>query len=137
MNKKKKSNKSADLVDIPAYGRFCDINYDNEEYVWQSWGLVIRHLRDFANMDQEVFGRLIQGYTRGQIGRYETEQTEPPIAFWEKMACTFGLNLTWAITGIGKPYILEYRDSKERKRLEQWLILLTDKDNFLKELKGW
>ena len=134
-NKKSKIPKSPDQV--PAYDRFCDFKIYGELYDWQSWGLVIRHLRDYAGMDQELFGRLLRGFNRGQIARYETEQAEPPIDFWIKMMRVFGLNINWAMTGQGEPYILEYQNSQERKRFYKWIQLIADKENFLKELKGW
>jgi len=136
MGKNKKYSVPPEIAIIPAYDRFFNVMYEKEPYQWQSWGLVIRHLRDYAGMDQDVFGRLLQGYTRGQIGRYETEQTEPPLDFWVKMMLTFGLNLNWVFTGQGKPYIEEYQDCKERKRFNDWIRLISDKENFLKELKG-
>lgn len=136
--KKNKKNKPLKLpIQVPAYDRFCVYEVEIEHYEWQGWGLVIRHLRDFTGMDQAIFGRLLQGYKRGQIARYETEQTEPPIDFWVKMMQAFGLNINWALTGQGEPYILEYQDSQERKRFYKWVQLITDKDDFLKELKGW
>jgi len=135
---KNKNIFNSDLSDIPVYNLFCvpGVHFE-EEYEWQSWGLVIRHIRDFSGMDQDVFGRLLKGFTRFQISRYETEQTEPPIDFWVKMMRTFGLNINWAITGRGVPYVLDYRDCEERKRFEKWIVLISDKVNFLKELKGW
>jgi len=138
MPKIKKNSKAA-LADIPAYMLFCAHEYDNsaEPYEWQSWGLVIRNLRDFANMDQDIFGRLLQGYTRGHISRYETEQSEPTIDFWVKLVRTFGLNINWAFTGKGLPYITDYYDCEERKRFFKWIQLISDKKDFLKELKGW
>jgi len=135
--KRKKKIITTDLPDVPACFRFCDPTYLGENYEWQSWGLVIRHLRDCAGMDQEVFGRLLKGYNRGQVSRYETEQSDPPIDFWVKLMRTFGLNVSWAITGIGKPYITEFSDCEERKRFYKWAELIDEKENFLKELKGW
>ena len=136
--KKIKIFSEGDLSTIPAYRLFCDpTGYFEEDYEWQSWGLVIRHLRDFAGMDQDIFGRLLKGYNRGQISRYETEQTEPPIDFWVKLMMTFGLNINWAMTGRGLPYITDFVDSEERKRFEKWSILIYEKENFMKELKGW
>jgi hypothetical protein len=127
------------LTDIPAYNRFCDpgMNDDNMPYKWQSWGLVIRHLRDFIGLDQDIFGRLLQGYTRGQISRFEKEESEPPIDFWRKMMFTFGLNINWALTGEGLPYIIEYQNCKERSRLNDWINLIFEKKTFLNELKGY
>ena len=141
MRKEKKKKKpcpvSAELAVTPAYARFCDIDVTGEIYRWESWGLVIRHLRDYVGMEQNVFGRLLQGYTRSQISRYETEVTEPPIEFWVKMMRMFGLNICWALTGEGLPYITEYQDSKERERLSRWAVLIAEKENFLDELGGF
>lgn len=138
IEKNKKFSKDI-LIDIPAYALFCihELNSREPVYEWQSWGLVIKNLRDFANMDQDVFGRLLQGYTRGHISRYETEQSEPTIDFWIKMMRVFGLNINWAFTGKGNPYITEYQDCEERKRFYKWIQLISDKQDFLKELKGW
>ena len=136
---KSKKNKDGETfsVVVPAYDCFCGFDMQDEPYKWHGWGLVIRHLRDYANMDQTVFGRLLQGYTRGQIARYETEQTEPPIDFWVKMSYTFGLNIHWALTGTGEPYILEHQNCPLRKRFYEWIELISNKENFLKELEGW
>jgi len=87
-------------------------------------------------MDQELFGRLLQGYNRGQIARYETEQAEPPIDFWLKMMRTFGLNISWAFTGKGKPYVTEFQHCEERERFEQWIALADEKTQLLRELRG-
>lgn len=136
--KKMKKNKTPKTPDqVPAYDRFCVFELYGEHYEWQGWGLVIRHLRDFTGMDQAIFGQLLQGYQRGQIARYETEQTEPPVDFWVKMMRFFGLNISWALTGQELPYILEYQESQERKRFYKWIQLIADKEGFLKELKGW
>jgi len=137
MKKNKKIKPSKPPIQVPAYQRFCVLEVSGEYYEWQGWGLVLRHLRDFAGMDQAILGRLLQGYNRGQIARYETEQAEPPVDFWVKMMRAFGLNISWALTGRGLPYILEYQDSQERKRFYKWIQLIADKDDFLKELKGW
>jgi len=138
MKKKKKNNSvKYDTSWIPAYHRFCDFELRGEYYKWQGWGLVIRHLRDFTGMDQAIFGRLLRGYTRAQISRYETEDAEPPIDFWVKMARTFGLSISWALTGQGLPYIKEFKNSEDRRRFFEWQRLIGEKENFLKELKGW
>jgi len=140
MKKRRKSKKkvvSGKIALIPAYDRFCNPNYDDEIYKWQGWGFVIRHLREYTSMDQAVFGRLLQGYTRGQISRYEIEDTEPPIDFWVKMMRTFGVNINWVYTGQGEPYIRKFQDSEERLRFFEWARLINEKENFLKELKGW
>lgn len=121
---------------VPAYLRFGDPGFEGHPYQWEGWGLVIRHLRAWAGMEQVVFGRLLQGYTRGQIGRYETEQTEPPVDFWAKMVRTFGLNLNWVFTGKGEPHVLEYGDSPERKRFFRWTELVRQQSDFLRELEG-
>lgn len=134
---KKLSRASPSKERVPAYMRFGNPTYQGNPYQWENWGLVIRHLRDFAGMDQVVFGRLLQGYTRSQIGRYETEQTEPPIDFWLKAMRTFGLNLNWAVTGEGDPYTLDYTDSVERKRFFRWVDLVRQQSDFLRELEGW
>ena len=140
MKKTKKNKKEAvpsEIAVIPAYDRFCNLMYDSEQpYKWQSWGLVLRHLRDYAGMDQAIFGRLLQGYTRGQISRYETEETEPPVVFWGKIMRTFGLNINWALTGEGQPYVCECQDCAERKRFYEWDRLVHEKENFLRELRG-
>jgi len=137
MGKSKKNKVGPDFSLVPAYQCFCVFEVYGEHYEWQGWGFVIRHLRDFTDMDQAIFGRLLQGYKRGQIARYETEQAEPPVDFWVKMMRFFGLNINWALTGQGKPYILEYQDSQERKRFYKWTYLITEKELFLKELEGW
>jgi len=137
MGKDKKKGDSAESEYIPAEAVFASHLFLGEDYEWQSWGLVIRHLRDFTGVDQEIFGRLIQGYNRGQISRYETEQTEPPIDFWTKLMRMFGLNITWACTGKGLPYIPGFGESDERERFLKWDALISDKENFLKELKGF
>jgi len=136
VNRKKNSRAAVSKEHVPAYKRFGDPSYQGNPYQWENWGLVIRHLRDFTGMDQVVFGRLLQGYTRSQIGRYETEQTEPPIDFWLKTMRTFGLNLNWAITGEGTPYTLDYADSVERKRFFRWVDLVRQQSDFLRELEG-
>jgi len=125
-----------DRSDIPAYMCFADRELRGVDYQWESWGLVIRHLRDFEGMDQFVFGRLLQGYTQGQISRYETEQTEPPLDFWIKLVRTFGLSISWALTGKGLPYIEAWMDSEERQRLARWERLQADNKDFLQELRG-
>jgi hypothetical protein len=138
MGKQKNTSKldSPDLLDIPAYICFADRELRGIDYQWESWGLVIRHLRDSFRMDQTIFGRLLQGYTRGQIARYETEQTEPPIDFWIKLMRTFGLNINWALTGKGLPYIEAYGGSEERRKLARWERLQADNKDFLQELRG-
>jgi len=138
MGKRKNNSKpdSPDSAYIPAYICFADKELHGVDYQWESWGLVIRHLRDCVRMDQTIFGRVLQGYTRGQIARYETEQTEPPIDFWIKLMRTFGLNISWALTGKGLPYIEAYADSEERQRLERWEHLQADNKKFLQELRG-
>lgn len=137
MKKIKKTSRARRPEDVPAYSCFCEPQMEGEKYEWQGWGLVIRHLRDFTGMDQLVFGRLLQGYTRGQVGRYETEQSEPPVDFWVKTMRAFGLNINWALTGIGPPYVLDYEGCQERKKFYKWTALVADKENFLKELEGW
>jgi len=134
MPKNKKKLPAPDLLDIPVYLWLS--NFEPEGYDWESWGLVIRHIRDFAGMDQSIFGRLLQGYTRSQISRYETEETEPPIDFWKKMVRTFGLNISWVFTGKGLPYTTDYMQCDERKRFYKWIELIDEKENFLKELRG-
>jgi hypothetical protein len=139
LKKNKKNEKKITPAEAPyitAESCFCDIEVRGEPYEWVSWGLVIRHLRDFIGMDQELFGRLLQGYNRGQIARYETEQAEPPIDFWIKMMRTFGLNISWALTGHGEPFITEFKESEERKRLDQRIIITGDKAEILRELRG-
>jgi len=124
------------LGEIPALDCFELLGRGGQPFEWQGWGLVIRYLRDFTDMDQSIFGRLLQGYTRGQIARYETEQAEPPIDFWVKMMRTFGLNISWALTGQGIPHITEFCDCEERKRFYKWAELLRAKVEFLWELQG-
>lgn len=85
-------------------------------------------------MDQADFGRLIGGYTRGKISRYEAEKSEPPIDFWVKVMKTFGLNINWAMTGDGIPYISAYADCPERKRFLKWYKLKRDMDDFAKAM---
>jgi transcriptional regulator with XRE-family HTH domain len=131
---KPKSNEKISY--IPACSCFCDPTYKGEKYYWQDWGLVIRDLREYTGMDQAIFGRLLQGYTRGQISRFELDETEPPIDFWRKIMRTFGLNITWALTGTGCPFIEEFSDSKERKRFLEWSHLVTDREDFLKKMSG-
>lgn len=121
---------------IPSFVCFID-PFDPEPYEWQSWGLVIKHLRDSDDIDQSTFGRLLQGYTRAQISRYETESSQPPIDFWIKLIKYFGLNLNWALTGQGVPFTLDYLDCDERKRHDKWLTLMSEKKDFLRDLKGF
>ena len=136
-NNRKISHSSVDVAEIPAYDAFCGPDHQKEPYEWQCWGLVIRHLRDYSGMDQATFGQLLRGYNRMQISRYETESAEPPIDFWVKMMRIFGLNITWAFTGKGRPYVKEYCDSDERQRLFKWTTLLSEKKEFLTELRGY
>lgn len=137
MSKKIKKDKvSPENAIIPACDVFCNPQLTGEAYKWTGWGLAILHLRQYGGLDQAVFGRLLRGYTRGQISRYETEATEPPIDFWIKMARTFGLNITWALTGHGTPYITDYQDCEERSRFYEWIVLIADKENFLRDLRG-
>lgn len=104
-------------------------------YKWQGWGLVIREIREHAGMDQTVFGRLLRGYTRAQISRYEKEAAEPPIDFWVKMAKFFGLNISWALTGEGESYIEDFQDTEERERFIEWIVLITEQEDFVKKLR--
>lgn len=140
--KKKKNNTAEPGVkgdpagEVPAYDLFCNELMHGERYEWQSWGLVLRHLRDFAGMDQAVFGRLLRGYTRAQISRYETERSEPPVDFWVKIAKTFGLNITWALTGKGQPHTTDFCEGEEMAKFYKWIILINEKADFLKELQG-
>lgn len=113
---------------IPAENVFILDFKPGEEYTWAGWGLVIRHLRQSCNMDQTVFGRFIGGYTRAQISRYEKETSEPPIDFWIKMMKIFGLNISWALTGKGLPYIEEYQDSGERNTFLKWCSFIVESD---------
>jgi hypothetical protein len=135
MNKNKK-NSEPDLSSAPAFGVFCDPVNNPEPYEYISWGLVIRQLRDSTNLDRALFGRLIGGYSMQQIGRYEKEQTEPPIDFWLKMMKKFGLNITWAMSGHGNPCIAGFDESDERKKFLTWIFKAAEKDDFLRELKG-
>lgn len=135
---KKKQKIIENDVYIPAKSMFYDKDFESQEpYKWQSWGLVIKNIRDHTGMDQLVFGRLLQGYTRMQISRYETESAEPPIDFLIKLAKFFGLNLNWAFSGHGLPYIQEFQDCPERKRFMDWIRLIAEKENFLKDLQGF
>jgi transcriptional regulator with XRE-family HTH domain len=136
MKKNYKPKPNDQISYIPARSCFCDPAYKGEKYCWQTWGLVIRDLREYAGMDQAVFVRLLRGYTRGQISRFEIDETEPPIDFWHKMMRTFGLNITWALTGTGCPFIEEFSDSEERKRFLEWSHLIADKEDFLKKISG-
>jgi len=129
--------KKADSQVSPAFICFADPIRRGKVYQWEGWGFVIRELRDLVRMDQTAFGRLVQGYTRGQIARYETEQTEPPIDFWRKLMLVFGLNINWAITGKGKSYIEDFADSEERARFWRWQELVEEKEDFLRQLSGW
>jgi len=126
------NNRQIKLVYTPAEAVFTGTS--GKECEWQGWGLVIRHLRDFVGVDQETFGKLIQGYNRGQISRYETEQTEPLIDFWAKLMRMFGLNITWACTGQGQPCVTGFGESEERQRLLKWDTIISKMENFLKEL---
>lgn len=133
----KKNKKIYDY--IPAKELFHDderIKRNEDIYVWLGWGLIIKHLRQFMDIDQEIFGRLLSGYTRMQISRYEKEQAEPPIDFWIKMVKMFGLSISWVFTGEGIPYIEEFKDSEERLRFCKWSCLISDKQDFINELKG-
>jgi transcriptional regulator with XRE-family HTH domain len=122
---------------IPAKYCFFDKGFfETNPYEWQSYGLVIKRLREFIGMDQEIFGRLLQGYTRMQISRYEKEAAQPPIDFWIKMMKFFGLNINWLFTGKGLPYIEEFGDSEERKRLIKWVTLINNKTDFVNQLRG-
>ena len=136
-SKKKSATSKVDSCTIPANVCFGNTDPNAEPYEWESWGFVIRHLRDLVCMDQTAFGRLVRGYTRGQIARYETEQTEPPLDFWIKLMRVFGLNISWALTGKGKPYIEDYTESEERTRFWRWEDLRTEQKNFLEQLSGW
>ncbi len=129
-------NKNVDPSEIPAYVRFANPDYDTRPYEWEGWGLVIRHIRLFTDMDQAIFGRLVKGYNRGQIARYETEQAEPPIDFWSKLSMMFGLNINWIFTGKGLPYTFDHADSEERKRFYRWERLKDEKENFMQDLYG-
>jgi hypothetical protein len=134
---RKKKNILSNEPYIPAKDVFFTKGvYDDNPYQWQSWGLVIRRLRAATDMDQDVFGRLLQGFTRMQISRYETEAAEPPIDFWKKMMKMFGLNICWAITGYGIPYIEDFYDSEERNRFLKWTVLINEKEGFIDELRG-
>jgi len=93
----------------------------NGKYKYQGWGLVIRHIREFVKMDQITFGRLLGGYSRGHISRYELEQSQPPIDFWVKMMRTFGLNINWTLTGQGRKYVSYFKNTKEQEKIFKWL----------------
>jgi len=121
---------------IPAFACFGLSSPDVPAYQWEGWGLVVKKLRVCSGLDQTVFGRLLVGYTRGQIARYETEQTEPPLDFWRKVAATFGLSLTWAITGKGKCYTMDHYYSDESKRFLRWRRRIQQGGDFLKDLKN-
>lgn len=135
--KKTKKPKKTEPSDVPAWTVFCDPTFDEpygSPYQWACWGLVIRDLRGYTGLDQAIFARLIGGYNRNQVGRYEAEQVQPPIDFWTKLARMFGLNITWAMTGKGLPYVLDFADSDERNRLFLWTALADERKDFLKQL---
>lgn len=119
---------------IPAQGCFCSCESQDKQYQWVSWGLVIYDIRRFVGMDQINFGRLISGYTRSQIARYESEQAEPPIDFWIRIMKVLGLNINWALTGKGKPYIEEFQESDERKKYINWEKIEDERLEYLKKL---
>jgi len=123
-------------TDIPAFACFAQAGPDVPPYQWEGWGLVVKKLRLYSGLDQTLFGRLLSGYTRGQIARFETEQTQPPMDFWRKLSLTFGLNLTWAITGKGKCYTMDPRHSDESKRFLRWRRQIQQGGDFLKDLKN-
>jgi len=134
---KKKAQKPAiQPFEIPACMCFCNPALRGSDYQWTSWGLAIRHLRDHVGLDQATFGSLVQGYTRGQIARYETEQAEPPIDFWIKLMRCFGLSVDWAMTGKGLPYVGGFKDCEDRKRYHNWQYLRLQSEEFLNELRG-
>lgn len=101
---------------------------------WKGWGPAIRDMRDFLGIDQTTFGKLIIGYTRSQISRFEMELTEPPIDFWVKLAKYFGINITWILTGSGMPYTEEFLESDERRRYQIWSELYESSSKVLVEL---
>lgn len=125
---------TADIPWIPAVDVFAEPG--KKPYEWAGWGLVIRHLRDFTGMDQSVFGRMLRGYTRTQISRYETEATEPPVSFWITVMRMFGVNLNWVLAGEGPPCTSEFAESEERQRLLSWTRMMTERDDFLTDLCG-
>lgn len=87
-------------------------------------------------MDQTAFGRLLRGYTRSQISRYEKEDANPPIDFFIKLMRTFGVDLNWLFTGVGKPYTLDFQDSEERARFLHWTYLMDERMEFLNDISG-
>ena len=115
----------------PAKSFFCDRGPQEPKYEWVGWGPLIRHLREWMDVDQSLFGRLLRGYTRPQIARYEKEAAEPPLDFWIKFMKTFGLNLNWVFSGEGVPYVEEYENSPERERFMRWTVLSSEKREFL------
>jgi hypothetical protein len=74
------------------------------------------------------------GYTRSQISRFEIESAEPPIDFWVKLAKLFGLNINWALTGNGLPYIDDFQESPERDRVVGWQKLVLAMRGGMEEL---
>ncbi len=119
---------------IPAHAIYCEPQTGIKPFgVWLGWGTVIRQIRNWVGIDQELFGRLIRGYTRSQIGRYEKEAAEPPIDFWIKMMRTFGLSINWALTGKGVPYVIEYIDSEEYERFLKWSSIMDTKKELFED----
>lgn len=98
---------------------------------WTGWGDVIRQLRKINRFDQEMLGLILGEYTQKQISRYESEAEEPPLDFWVKLSKGFGLNLSWAFTGKGKPFNKEFQCSKAAKKVAHWQSLQQKVDDFL------
>ena len=135
-NKKKRTQQKK--TDSPAWSIFCDPSLDGPEnmFEWCGWGGVIRRIRKHTGMDQTDFGRLIRGYARNQISRYEKEEAEPPIDFWVKIQDMFGINLNWAFTGKGDPCLANFKDTPDTERFYKWTAYLADKESFFIDFKG-
>jgi len=122
-------------ADIPACACFAHGDPKNPALAWQGPAWVVKRLRHYAAMEQAFMARFIGGYTRGQICRYESGQTMPPLDFWLKLLLTFGLNLNWALTGKGKPYVIDFYHCPQQQRFIQWHRLKQEQRRLLLALE--
>ncbi len=103
--------------------------YELVHYTWVGWSDVILKIREYVSLDQSQFGQMLGGYNRGQVGRFESGESDPPISFWERFTKVTSLSLTWVFTGLGNPYVRELQSLTDFNAMRRYCYAVEAKEN--------